>query len=155
MKLKIPSMVLALALSSVAQAKLAPEQKAKLPAPAQGQVQFTRDIAPILETSCVKCHGRGKAKGGFQIDNREVFLKGGDSGPAAIAANSADSLMIEMVSGLDPDNVMPQKGSKLSEKQVALLRAWIDQGMTWDKEISFAKLPPVNLHPREVALPTA
>jgi mono/diheme cytochrome c family protein len=154
MKLKLTSMVLALALGSVAQAKLSPEQKAKLPAPAQDRVQFTRDIAPILQTSCVKCHGRGKAKGGFQIDNREVFLKGGESGPAAIPANSGDSLMIEMVSGLDPENVMPQKGSKLNEKQVALLRAWIDQGITWDKEISFAKLPPVNLYPREVALPS-
>src|SRR5688500_4451956 len=95
-----------------AQARLTPEQVAKLPTPASGAVDFKRDIQPIIEKSCVKCHGRGRDNGGFVVDSRESMLKGGDSGPAVVPGNSAESLLIELVSALDPDNVMPAKGTK-------------------------------------------
>src|SRR5204863_9472166 len=111
------------------------------------------DIKPILEASCVKCHGRGKEKGGFKLDTRVTLLKGGDSGPAVIAGHSAESTLIELVSGLDPDNVMPVKGSKLTPAQVGLMRAWIDQGLPWDEGVTFAKPPPLNLHPRSPEAP--
>jgi len=147
--------VLLLAACLGAKAELTPEQIQKLPPPAAGQIDFTRDIRPIFEASCVKCHGRGKDKGGFRLDTHETFLKGGDNGAVAIAGRSAESHLIELVSGLDPDNVMPLKGSKLSAKQVGLLRAWIDQGMKWDAGITFAKPPPINLRPRRPELPPA
>jgi mono/diheme cytochrome c family protein len=149
--LQVPVLLLAIAFS--AEGKLTPEQLQKLPAPASGSIDFTRDIKPLFEASCVKCHGRGKDKGGFRLDTRETFLKGGESGVVATAGRSAESYIIELVSGLDPDNVMPVKGSKLTAKQVGLLRAWIDQGMNWDTKITFAKPPPVNLHPRRPELP--
>ena len=147
--------ILSLGLAASAQAKLTPAQMAQLPPPASAPVDFMRDIKPILEASCVKCHGRGKEKGGFKLDTRATFLKGGDSGPAALAGRSAESLLIELVSGLDPDNVMPAKGSKLAAAQVGQLRAWIDQGMPWDAGVTFAKPPPVNFHPRQPVLPAA
>jgi hypothetical protein len=134
-------------------AKLTPEQIEKLPAPAERQVNFSEDVKPILEASCIKCHGRGKDKGGFRIDNRETFLKGGDSGAVVLEGNSKESLLVHMVSGLDPDNVMPQKGSKLKTEQVGILRAWIDQGLKWDGKVSFGKLPPINLVPRKPEIP--
>jgi mono/diheme cytochrome c family protein len=136
-----------------ASAKLPPEQQQKLPPPAARAVEFQRDIQPIFEASCIKCHGRGKAKGGFKLDTRESFLKGGDSGAPAETGKSAESLLIELVSGLNPDSVMPMKGSKLTAEQVGLLRAWIDQGMAWSANVSFARPAPLNLHPRQPALP--
>ena len=152
-----PVIIAAIALAGFAhavQAKLTPEQLLKLPPAATQTIDFTRDIKPILETSCVKCHGQSKDKGGFRIDTRELLVKSGDNGPAVLAGKSAESYLIELVSGLDPDNVMPVKGSKLTTTQVGLLRAWIDQGMKWDDAINFGKKPPVNLHPRVVELPT-
>src|ERR1051325_8414079 len=137
------------------QGSLTPEQLQKLPPPASAPVDFSRDIKPIFEASCIKCHGRGKAKGGFKLDTRETFLKGGESGPVAIAGQSAQSHLIEVVSGLDPDNVMPAKSSKLTTNQVGMLRAWIDHGMEWAAGITFAKPPPLNLHPRQPQLPPA
>lgn len=154
-KLVVIQVCLGISLAVVAKAGLSPDQIAQLPPPASGTVDFTRDIQPIFEASCVKCHGRGKDKGGLRLDTRDTFLKGGDSGPSALAGQSAQSYLIELVSGLDPDNVMPVKGSKLNAAQVGLLRAWIDQGMKWDSSITFAKLPPVNLHPRQPELPAA
>src|SRR5690242_10443122 len=115
-----------------ARATLSPEQIQALPAPAQGPVVFRRDIKPIFDRSCIKCHGRGRSKGGFQLDTRDTLLKGGDSGPVVLKGKSEDSLLIELVAGVNPDNVMPKKGSRLSPQEVGVLRAWIDQGLSWD-----------------------
>ena len=132
---------------------MTPEQVAKLPSPAATTISFSADIRPILETSCIKCHGRGKSKGSFSIETREAFLKGGDSGAPVVAGKSEESLVIELVMGFDPDAVMPKKGSKLKPAQIAVLRAWIDQGAKWDDGVSFGKLPPLNLQPATPALP--
>ena len=134
---------------------MTPEQAAQLPPPATHKVDFTREIKPLFEASCVKCHARGKAKGGFNLENRDTALSGGDSGPAIVPGKSVESYLIELVAGMDPDNVMPQKGSKLKPEQIGVLRAWIDQGAPWAAGVSFAKAPPVNLHPRKPALPAA
>ena len=134
-------------------AKLTPEQRAKLPAPATEQIDFAKHIQPIIEKSCVKCHGKGRDKGNFVFETRETLLKGGDSGPAVMVGNSAESLLIELVSGLDPDNVMPDKGTKLTSREVSLLRAWIDQGLKWEGSITFAKKEPLNLKPRKPEIP--
>ncbi len=147
------ALIFLLSCSFAASAKLSPEQVAKLPPPASSPVQFSKDIKPIFDASCIKCHGRGRSKGGFRLDTRETVLKGGDSGPVIIPGKSADSYLIELVSGLDPDNVMPQKGSKLTADQVGLLRAWIDQGANWDEGVTFARLPAANLTPPESKIP--
>jgi hypothetical protein len=109
--------------SSAALAKLSPEQAATPPPPADHKINFSQEIKPILETSCVKCYGRGKDKGDFKIDNRETLLKGGESGAAVVLGKSAESHLIELVAGLDPDSIMPKKGSKLTPAQIGLLRA--------------------------------
>ena len=78
-----------LAFAQGACGKLTPEQIQALPPPASRQVAFSQDIKPIFDASCVKCHGRGRSKGGFQIDTRDTVLKGGDSGPAVVAGHKA------------------------------------------------------------------
>ena len=132
---------------------LSPEQAAKLPPPAARAVEFEKDIKPLFEAACIKCHAKGKDKGGLSIETREAFLKGGDTGAAAVLGKSAESLIVEAVSGLDADTAMPKKGTKWTPEQVGLLRAWIDQGAVWPAGITFAKPPTENLHPRKVALP--
>ena len=97
----------------VAQAKMTPEQVKSLPAPADRAVNFVQDIKPIFEASCIKCHGRGRGKGEFHLDTRETTLKGGESGPAMVAGKSAESYLIELVSGVDPDNLMPARIPRL------------------------------------------
>ena len=140
---------------AVALAKITPEQAKSLPPPASRKVDFVKGIKPIFEASCIKCHGRGRTKGDLSIESRETLIKGGESGPAIIPGKSEESHLIELVAGLDPDSVMPQKGKRLTPEQIGLLRAWIDQGAPWDAGISFAKLPPVNLVPRKPELPAA
>ncbi|HZV34903.1 MAG TPA: hypothetical protein VFB72_10055, partial [Verrucomicrobiae bacterium] len=55
-------------------AKLTPEQVSQLPPPANHSINFTKEIKPIFEASCIKCHGRGRVKGGLRIDSRETLL---------------------------------------------------------------------------------
>ncbi|MEO7412290.1 MAG: DUF1549 domain-containing protein [Opitutaceae bacterium] len=136
---------------AMVRASLSSEQQTQLPPPALGQVDFVRDIKPIFEVSCVQCHARGKAKGSFSLETREDFLEGGETGTPAVAGKSAESLVVELISGLDPENIMPKKGKKLNAEQVAVFRAWIDQGMPWPKEIAFIRHEPANLRPRELA----
>jgi mono/diheme cytochrome c family protein len=132
---------------------LTPEQVKALPPPASHPIDFKSEIKPILEASCIKCHGRGRSRGGFEIDSRQSLLKGGDTGPGAVAGKSANSLIIELVSGLNADEVMPKKGKKLTPEEVGALRAWIDQGLPWDSQITFGPIPPQNLEPRSPILP--
>ena len=144
---------LLLALPVVVRAELTSKQKAKLPLAADRKVSFSKDIYPLLERSCTKCHGKGKAKGGFSLETREQLLAGGDTGTTVVVGNSAGSYLIELVSAIDPDNVMPQKGSKFTPEQVGLVRAWIDQGLQWEEGANFAKAPVLNLKPNRPKLP--
>jgi mono/diheme cytochrome c family protein len=107
----------------------------KLPPPANVEIDFTRDIKPILETSCIRCHGPERPRAKFRLDNRDDALKGGKDGVDIIPHHSEKSLLIFYVAGLVEDMEMPptDKGKKLTEHQIALLRAWIDQGVVWEE----------------------
>jgi mono/diheme cytochrome c family protein len=127
---------------------------AMLPPPAARDVDFARDVKPILQVACVRCHGRGNDKGGFRLDTRELMLKGGDTGAAIVPGQSADSLLVALVAGLEPDMVMPRKGSRLTADQIGVLRAWIDQGAVWDPQVSFARAAPLNVARRTPSPPS-
>src|SRR5262249_14730132 len=69
---------------------------------------------------------------------------------------SGDSELIKRVTSADKDVRMPAKGDPLSAKEIALLRAWIDQGFAWEEGFSFKVanyVPP--LKPRRPTLPLA
>ncbi len=102
------------------------------PASTQANVTFDKHIKPIFEKACVECHGPQKAKGGARYDSREASLKGGKHGNGIVPNDSAKSALVWDVATVDEKAPwMPQKKSKippLTEEEVGLLRAWIDQG---------------------------
>lgn len=128
---------------------------------AHGAPDFARDVRPILERSCYGCHGPQKQKSGYRLDQREVALKGGDSGKRAIVPHSANqSSLVRYVSGADPDQQMPPEKSeapRLTPEEVATVRAWIDAGPSWPDEwagTSPGTNPPWSLQPlRKPAVP--
>src|SRR5579864_330669 len=107
---------------------------AKLPPPAKVEVDFARDVKPLFAKHCLKCHGPDKQTAGLRLDLHGDAVRGGDSGPAFEAGKSADSLLVKYVAALDPELVMPPEGDKLTRDEVALLRAWIDQGAKWSQD---------------------
>src|SRR6185503_3101950 len=67
----------------------------KLPPPADAKVDFDRDIKPIFETACFRCHGPERPKSKFRLDNRQSALKGGENNEDDIVpGDSAKSKLI-------------------------------------------------------------
>jgi hypothetical protein len=104
----------------------------KLPRAATRKIDFVKDVQPILEKTCYECHGPEKQKAGLRLDQKAAALKGGESGPLLLPGKSAESLLIQAVAGTKDDLArMPKKRDPLTDEQIALLRAWIDQGADW------------------------
>ena len=94
-----------------------------------GEVDYLRDIKPILIAKCLKCHGPDKHENGLRLDAAPAIVRGGDTGPAIVPGKSAESLLIQAVTGTtDLVSKMPSEGEPLTDPQVALLRRWIDAG---------------------------
>src|SRR5262249_29948386 len=104
-------------------------------------VDFARQIKPLLKRSCVGCHSGEKPRGHFRVDGRDSLLQGGASGEAAVVpGHSGESPLIAYVSSQVPDSEMPPRAERerfpaLTAQEVALLRAWIDQGAKWPADV--------------------
>jgi hypothetical protein len=107
---------------------------------AESTPDFAQDVLPILERSCLSCHGPEKQKSGYRLDVRDIAIKGGDSGfPAIVPHDAEKSVLIELVSGSDPEMIMPPEKSKsppLTDEEVELLRDWIAAGPSWPDELA-------------------
>lgn len=113
---------------------------AELPPPAARAVDFGKDVQPIFARACYECHGEKKQKSGYRLDDRENALRGGEAGIVpVVSGKSAESPLVQRVAGLNPDEVMPPKGEKLTSDEIGILRAWIDQGAKWPDEFSRPK----------------
>src|SRR2546423_2049190 len=105
---------------------------------------FDRDVRPILEQHCFKCHGPEKQKGGLRLDVKPAALKGGDSGePAIVPGNSLKSHLIQLVSSNDPEQAMPPKGERLKPEEIARLQKWIETGAHWQDKAAVATSQPI------------
>jgi hypothetical protein len=147
----------------------------KLPLAATQQgVTYDKDIKPLMDASCVGCHGKEKPRAGLRLDNLAGILKGGRDGKMVVPGDSTKSLLVAAAARIDDKIAMPPKGrgrrlggaggpppgapppgstpdagqppqtpppegaggpggprkpsKPLTTDQVALLRAWVDQG---------------------------
>lgn len=92
------------------------------------EVDFARDVAPVLKRNCQGCHGAGMQQSGFRLDDGAAALKGGYGGVAIVPGKAAESALVQRVSGMKGVPVMPPTGKRLTPAEVDVLRAWIDQG---------------------------
>ena len=122
---------------------------AQLPPAASREVSFENDIRPILEHSCLRCHGAEKPKGKFRLDDRDAALKGGENGPDIVPGNSGKSPLSYYVARVFPEMEMPPegKGDPLTAEEVGLLRAWIDSGLSYASTNASASSMWVTLSP--------
>jgi len=105
------------------------------PAAAKSSVTYATDIKPILDKSCVRCHGAERPKAKLRLDSLAGVMKGSEGGPILKAGKSTESPMVISVARIssDPDQHMPPLNNKagippLTKDQVGLIRAWVDQG---------------------------
>jgi len=119
------------------------------PAPAKpgAVVDFARDIAPILQKSCLPCHSGEKPQGGLRLDNEAHVLRGGQSGKAIIPGDSAKSPLVKRLLGEGEEARMPMGANPLPAAQIKLIRAWIDRNTFVAAEgVAPAQITPVASH---------
>ena len=97
---------------------------------AQEPVSFRKDIQPILQNSCWKCHGDALQLSKLDLRTFDAALKGGDKGAAIVPGKAEESRLYRRVAGLERP-AMPMDG-RLSDEQISAIKAWIDQGAHWD-----------------------
>jgi hypothetical protein len=111
-------------------------EDAKLPPPStKTGVTYATDIKPIFDASCVKCHSGDHPKARLHMDTLEGVLKGTKQGPILKSGDSANSFIVKSIAHQteEQDSWMPplknRAGIKpLTDDQIGLIRAWIDQG---------------------------
>lgn len=94
------------------------------------KIAFWTDVYPILEASCLSCHGPGRASAGFRIDRREDFFGSSRGGPFVIPGSSSASPLAAIISGARKGIAMPER-HRLPEKELAVVKRWIDEGAHW------------------------
>ena len=127
------NLLIFLCILSVAGHRVAGADARELPIPAQGRIDFVNDIQPIFAQHCFDCHGPDLQENDFRLDQKASALAGGIGGRAILPGNSAHSPLIHFVAGLHEHGRMPPEGEgePLAAKEIGLLRAWIDQGVSW------------------------
>ncbi|HTI70059.1 MAG TPA: SUMF1/EgtB/PvdO family nonheme iron enzyme [Candidatus Limnocylindria bacterium] len=101
---------------------------------------FKKEVRPILEANCLKCHGAEKPKGDLSLVTLASTLKGGHNGIALVPKDPAKSpLYVSTTLPATDDNAMPPKGDRLSAKDQGTLKAWIEAGAPWPEEFKLAQ----------------
>jgi ankyrin repeat protein len=127
-----------------------PAAQTRLPPGASRKVDYKQDIQPLLAQKCYSCHGTAVQQAGLRLDLRQNALRGGDYGPVIKIGDSAASKLIRRVVDGDGGLQMPPTGA-LSDDEIGLLRAWIDQGAEFRTEI-VTEAPRLQVEPKVTAL---
>ena len=93
---------------------------------------FETKIRPVLATDCLPCHGGKKTESGLKVDSRESLLKGGDRGPAIVAGEPENSLLVRAIGYTDEELKMPPK-RHLPAEVAAAFAQWVAKGAVWPK----------------------
>ena len=103
-------------------------------------VSFQKDILPPFQANCLPCHNQTRAKAGLNLETPASLLRGGDTGPGAVAGKPAESLVLKSAAHQVDDLVMPPAGNKsnardLTPRELGLLWRWIEQGAKADQAV--------------------
>lgn len=100
-------------------------------------LSFERQVRPLLKTWCLDCHGGEATEGGLDLRQRRFLMRGGESGPAAVAGDAAGSLLLQRIRAGE----MPPGEKKMAAADAAVLEQWIAAGAPTLRDEP-AELPP-------------
>ena len=89
---------------------------------------FEGKVRPVLAENCFKCHGPDKQKGKLRLDSREAILRGGDSGPAIVPGEPAESLLVKAIH-YEVLEMPPER--RLSNTVIGDITRWVALGAPW------------------------
>src|SRR6187200_2635754 len=94
------------------------------------RVDFAREVQPLLRQRCISCHGPSQQMNGLRLDRRRDAMRGSTFGTVIGPGNGEASRLYLRISGTQRGTQMPPTGA-LKDEQIALLKAWIDEGAEW------------------------
>ena len=126
---------------------------ALLSASARGaEVEYARDILPILSDACYHCHGPDEQarKARLRLDTREGAFRTRSKRTVIVPGKTAESELIKRITSDDETEVMPppESNRKLTGKQIELLKRWVEEGAKWGGHWAFVP-------PRRATVPDA
>jgi len=90
-------------------------------------VDYTRDVKPLLEKHCYSCHSGLRQKGNLRVDHISFLRAGGDRGPA-IAEAAAESPLLQALDGTGDIEQMPLEAKPLPAEEIAKIKSWVEAG---------------------------
>ena len=112
-------------------------------APIPDVVEFNRDVRPILSETCFVCHGpdANKRQGELRLDTEAGLFGTGSETKPVVGGQLAASELIKRVTSADPEQFMPpvDSGKKLSPRDIAVLKKWVEQGAKWQGHWAYLK----------------
>ena len=126
---------------------------------AVAEVDFTREILPLLSDRCFQCHGPDAniRKADLRLDQEAPIKEVRDSGVVVVPGNPEASLLMARIRSTDPDEVMPppEIHRDITETEAAILEQWIREGASWGKHWAFESVErpalPVTIPPTSLA----
>ncbi|QDS95356.1 Planctomycete cytochrome C [Roseimaritima multifibrata] len=110
------------------------------------EVDFTREVQPILAKHCYACHGPDIAESGLSFVDRESALAESESGEHAIVPGDTElSMLVARISSGDEFERMPPEGDPLSPDEIKILSDWIDEGAEWSDHWAFVPMKRVEV----------
>jgi hypothetical protein len=112
--------------------------RAVSPAAEANAPAYVAVIQPVLDRTCVSCHGAEKQKGKLRLDTFAAVMQGGAAGPSVVAGRSAESELVKrIILPLDHDDHMPPEGKpQPTADELVLLKWWIDAGASGDRTVA-------------------
>ncbi|MFD2934113.1 DUF1549 domain-containing protein [Spirosoma flavum] len=118
--------------------------------------ELNLEVRSILAHNCYSCHSATKTKGELRLDKKELVMKGGKDGVVLIAGHPEKSELIRRIKLPASDKeAMPTKGKRLTDKEIALLEFWIQQGAPWPSGTEKSIYRVATLAPRLPVIPAA
>jgi len=100
------------------------EVPTEAPAASAATVSFANDVMPIIQSRCINCHGGDRIEEGLVFFTYEDIMAGSDNGPVVVPGDTANSLMVQLVTSKE----MPKKGPKLTPPQIQAITEWVAAG---------------------------
>ncbi|MEO1618673.1 MAG: PSD1 and planctomycete cytochrome C domain-containing protein [Planctomycetota bacterium] len=114
--------------------------------PANGAIDFQKEIQPILAKKCFACHGPDEAESGLSFVDRDSALAETESGEFAIVAGNIEaSTLLERIASEDEYDRMPPEGDRVTDEEQTLLRKWIEEGAAWQSHWAFEPVRQVDV----------
>ncbi len=121
--------------------------------PAWGAVDFAQQVHPIFVKKCFACHSAAVKQGGLSVETLAALTTGGVHGPSLVPGSASESHLYRRVAGLAEPR-MPMGMTPLTEKEIDLVRDWINEGAKWEKSTEGPLRPTAPLAPRKVDVPS-